>query len=131
MPVWRMLSRYGRTGKDTQATQLIFCDLSTPKTDGTFNVYDDVKKKLVERGIPKEEIAFIHEYNTEVKKAELFAKVRAGQVRILIGSTPKSVLVPTCRTDYLPCIIWTALGNRLTWNSRRDVLSDRETRMKR
>ncbi len=76
-------------GKDTQATQLIFCDLSTPKTDGTFNVYDDVRNKLVERGIPKEEIAFIHEYNTEVKKAELFAKVRAGQVRILMGSTPK------------------------------------------
>ena len=76
-------------GKDTQATQLIFCDLSTPKTDGTFNVYDDVRNKLVERGIPKEQIAFIHEYNTEVKKAELFAKVRAGQVRILMGSTPK------------------------------------------
>ena len=76
-------------GEDTQATQLIFCDLSTPKTDGTFNVYDDVRNKLVERGIPKEQIAFIHEYNTEVKKAELFAKVRAGQVRILMGSTPK------------------------------------------
>ena len=76
-------------GKDTQATQLIFCDLSTPKNDGTFNVYDDVRNKLVERGIPKEQIAFIHEYNTEVKKAELFAKVRAGQVRILMGSTPK------------------------------------------
>ena len=76
-------------GKDTQATQLIFCDLSTPKTDGTFNVYDDVRNKLVERGIPKEQIAFIHEYNTEVRKAELFAKVRAGQVRILMGSTPK------------------------------------------
>ena len=76
-------------GKDTQATQLIFCDLSTPKNDGTFNVYDDVRNKLVERGIPKEEIAFIHEYNTEVRKAELFAKVRAGQVRILMGSTPK------------------------------------------
>ena len=76
-------------GKDTQATQLIFCDLSTPKNDGTFNVYDDVRNKLVERGIPKEEIAFIHEYNTEVRKAELFAKVRTGQVRILMGSTPK------------------------------------------
>ena len=76
-------------GKDTQATQLIFCDLSTPKTEGTFNVYDDVRNKLVERGIPKDQIAFIHEYNTEVKKAELFAKVRVGQVRILMGSTPK------------------------------------------
>ena len=76
-------------GKADRTTQLIFCDLSTPKGDGTFNVYDDVRNKLAEKGIPKEEIAFIHEYNTEAKKAELFAKVRAGQVRILIGSTPK------------------------------------------
>ena len=76
-------------GKTDRTTQLIFCDLSTPKWDGTFNVYDDVQNKLVARGIPKEEIAFIHEYNTEAKKAELFAKVRAGQVRILMGSTPK------------------------------------------
>ena len=76
-------------GKTDRTTQLIFCDLSTPKGDGTFNVYDDVRNKLVARGIPKEEIAFIHEYNTEVKKAELFVKVRAGQVRILMGSTPK------------------------------------------
>ncbi|WP_418903361.1 DNA methylase [[Ruminococcus] lactaris] len=76
-------------GKADRTTQLIFCDLSTPKGDGTFNVYDDVRNKLVARGIPKEEIAFIHEYNTEAKKADLFAKVRAGQVRILMGSTPK------------------------------------------
>ena len=76
-------------GKEQKTTQLIFCDLSTPKGDGTFNVYDDVRNKLTEKGIAKEEIAFIHEYNTEVKKAELFAKVRAGQVRILMGSTPK------------------------------------------
>ena len=76
-------------GKADRTTQLIFCDLSTPKGDGTFNVYDDVRNKLAARGIPKEEIAFIHEYNTEAKKAELFAKVRAGHVRILMGSTPK------------------------------------------
>ena len=76
-------------GKADRTTQLIFCDLSTPKGDGTFNVYEDVRNKLVARGIPKEEIAFIHEYNTEAKKADLFAKVRAGQVRILMGSTPK------------------------------------------
>ena len=76
-------------GKTDRTTQLIFCDLSTPKGDGSFNVYDDVREKLVARGIPKEEIAFIHEYNTEAKKAELFTKVRAGQVRILMGSTPK------------------------------------------
>lgn len=72
-----------------RGTQLIFCDLSTPKADGTFNVYDDVREKLVARGVPREEVAFIHEYNTETKKADLFAKVRAGQVRILMGSTPK------------------------------------------
>lgn len=72
-----------------KSTQLIFCDLSTPKADGTFNVYDDVREKLVAKGIPREEVAFIHEANTETKKAELFAKVRSGQVRILLGSTPK------------------------------------------
>ena len=72
-----------------RGTQLIFCDLSTPKADGTFNVYDDVREKLVAKGVPREEVAFIHEYNTETKKADLFAKVRAGQVRILMGSTPK------------------------------------------
>ena len=72
-----------------KSTQLIFCDLSTPKADGTFNVYDDVREKLVAKGIPREEIAFIHEANTETKKAELFAKVRSGQARILLGSTPK------------------------------------------
>ena len=72
-----------------KSTQLIFCDLSTPKADGTFNVYDDVREKLVAKGIPRGEIAFIHEANTETKKAELFAKVRSGQVRILLGSTPK------------------------------------------
>lgn len=74
---------------DTRATQLIFCDLSTPKGDGSFNIYDDVRDKLVAKGVPREEVVFIHEATTETKKAELFAKVRAGQVRILLGSTPK------------------------------------------
>ena len=78
-----------RDSTPTKGTQLIFCDLSTPKADGMFNVYDDLREKLIARSIPKEEIVFIHEANTETKKAELFAKVRAGQVRILIGSTPK------------------------------------------
>ena len=72
-----------------RSTQLIFCDLSVPKAGGIFNVYDDVRKKLVAMGIPREQIAFIHEAGTETKKAELFAKVRSGQVRILLGSTPK------------------------------------------
>lgn len=74
---------------DIRGTQLVFCDLSTPKGDGKFNVYDDIKTKLIERGIPAEEIAFIHDANTEAQKAELFAKVRRGQVRVLIGSTQK------------------------------------------
>ena len=78
-----------QTGMDAKTTQLIFCDLSTPKADGSFNVYTDVKSKLVAMGIPPEEIAFIHDADTETKKAELFAKVRSGQVRILMGSTPK------------------------------------------
>ena len=72
-----------------KATQIIFCDLSTPKNNGTFNVYDDLREKLVSMGIPREEVVFIHEAGTEAKKAELFAKVRSGQVRILLGSTPK------------------------------------------
>jgi N12 class adenine-specific DNA methylase len=70
-------------------TQLVFCDLSTPKTDGSFNVYDDLKQKLIARGVPEGEIAFIHDANTEVKKKELFAKVRKGQIRVLMGSTQK------------------------------------------
>ena len=72
-----------------KSAQIIFCDLSTPKAGGIFNVYDDVREKLAAMGIPREQIAFIHEAATETKKAELFAKVRSGQVRILIGSTPK------------------------------------------
>ena len=78
--------------KDTAAqksAQLIFCDLSTPKGDGSFNVYDDLKQKLMQKGVPEKEIAFIHDANTEVKKTELFGKVKSGQVRFLIGSTAK------------------------------------------
>ena len=78
--------------KDTAAqksAQLIFCDLSTPKGDGSFNVYDDLKQKLMEKGVPEKEIAFIHDANTEAKKTELFGKVKSGQVRFLIGSTAK------------------------------------------
>ena len=74
---------------EISGTQLVFCDLSTPKGDGSFNVYDDIKEKLIAKGIPEAEIAFIHDANTETQKAELFAKVRRGQVRVLIGSTAK------------------------------------------
>ncbi len=76
-------------GKEDKLTQLVFSDLSTPKKDGSFNVYDDIKRKLMERGVPETEVAFIHDAKTEVKKEELFAKVRSGKVRVLIGSTQK------------------------------------------
>ena len=75
--------------KEQKSAQIIFCDLSTPKGDGTFNVYEDIRGKLIEKGVPPEEIAFIHDANTEKRKAELFAKVRSGQVRFLLGSTAK------------------------------------------
>lgn len=76
-------------GKEKRLTQLFFCDLSTPKNDGNFSVYDDIRKKLIERGVPADEIKFIHEADTEAKKLELFKKVRRGDVRILMGSTQK------------------------------------------
>ncbi len=79
---------YSQTEKE-KSTQLVFCDLSTPHNDGKFNVYDDIKRKLIEKGIPENEIAFIHSANTEVKKKELFGKVRSGQIRVLLGSTSK------------------------------------------
>ncbi len=75
--------------KEQKSAQLIFCDLSTPKGDGTFNVYEDIRDKLMAKGVPEQEIAFIHNANTETRKAELFAKVRSGQVRFLLGSTAK------------------------------------------
>ena len=78
-----------RDTEEIKGTQLVFCDLSTPKGDGSFNVYDDMKQKLMAQGVPPEEIAFIHDAKTEVQKAELFSKVRKGQVRVLLGSTAK------------------------------------------
>ena len=83
--VYRIWEEYA----DTKATQLVFCDLSTPKNDGTFNVYDDMREKLVARGIPAEQVRFIHEATTDAQKKELFGKVRSGEVRVLFGSTPK------------------------------------------
>ena len=81
--------RIYKEGDAQKLTQLVFCDLSTPHGDGSFNVYDDIRDKLVASGIPKEEIQFIHDADTEIKKKELFARVRSGQVRILFGSTQK------------------------------------------
>src|SRR5574344_1728732 len=83
--------------QEQRSAQLVFCDLSTPKGDGSFNVYDDLKQKLTEKGIPPEEIAYIHEANTEVRKKELFSKVRSGQVRVLIGSTAKMGAGTNCQ----------------------------------
>ena len=85
----RNVLRIWEEGKSDKLTQLLFCDLSTPKGDGQFNVYDDVKKKLLAAGVPESEVAFIHTADTEAKKKELFSKVRTGQVRILLGSTAK------------------------------------------
>ena len=85
----RNVYRIWEQTKEKHSTQLVFCDLSTPTTDGSFSVYDDLKKKLLDAGIPEDEIAFIHTADSEAKKKELFAKVRAGQVRILMGSTQK------------------------------------------
>jgi len=83
--------------KDKKSAQLIFCDISTPTNDGTFNAYDDLKKKLINRGIPEEEIEFIHNANSEAKKKELFAKVRQGKVRVLLGSTQKMGAGTNCQ----------------------------------
>ena len=83
--------------REQKSAQLVFCDLSTPKGDGSFNVYDDLKQKLTEKGVPPEEIAYIHEANTEVRKKELFSKVRSGQVRVLIGSTAKMGAGTNCQ----------------------------------
>ena len=88
-----------------RSAQLIFCDLSTPKGDGTFNVYDDLKKKLMAKGVPEAEIAFIHDANTEVKKTDLFNKVKSGQVRFLLGSTAKmGAGTRACLKNILNCL---------------------------
>jgi hypothetical protein len=83
------IAQIWRDGQEDKLTQLVFCDISTPKEDGGFTIYDDIRSKLVAQGVPMEQVAFIHEANTEVKKKELFAKVRSGQVRVLMGSTAK------------------------------------------
>ena len=85
----REVFRYWEQGKEEKLTQLLFCDLSVPKSDGTFSVYNDIRDKLIAKGIPPQEIEFIHDANTEARKKELFSKVRRGAVRILMGSTFK------------------------------------------
>ena len=104
--------------KEKRLTQLVFCDLSTPKPDG-FNVYDDLRNLLISMGIPENEVQFIHSANTEVKKAELFAKVRSGDVRVLMGSTGK--MGAGTNVQRLLVAIWTAGGNPLTLSSATGV----------
>ena len=89
--------KYYKDYDDIKATQLVFCDLSTPKNDGSFSVYNDIKNKLIDKGIPSEEIAFIHDADNEIKKKELFSKVRKGQVRVLLGSTQKMGAGTNCQ----------------------------------
>ena len=87
--------------KEKKLTQLVFCDLSTPNKDGKFNVYDDLKQKLILKGIPEDEVAFIHDANTEVKKQELFSKVRTGKIRVLMGSTAKMGAGTNCQNKII------------------------------
>ena len=96
--------RIWKENADKKSAQLVFCDLSTPKNDGTFSVYNDIRKKLIERGIPESEVKFIHEADTDMKKKELFQKTRKGEVRVLLGSTQKmgagtNVRATCCRTS--------------------------------
>jgi N12 class adenine-specific DNA methylase len=98
--------------KEDRLTQLVFCDFSTPSKD-KFNVYDDIKTKLVQKGIPEKEIAYIHDADSEEKKKELFTRVRKGQVRVLMGSTAKMVPARTSRTGSLRFMIWIVRGGRL------------------
>lgn len=107
--------------------QFVFCDLSTPKNDGSFNAYDDIKQKLMAQGVPPEEIAFIHDAKTEVQKAELFARVRKGQVRVLLGSTAKMGAGTNVRLALPRCTTWIVRGGLLILNSARAVFCARET----
>ena len=123
----RNVYRIWEQTKEKRSTQLVFCDLSTPTKDGSFNVYDDLKKKLMEQGIPEDEIAFIHDADSEAKKKELFAKVRTGQIRVLMGSTQKMGAVQTSKISSSPCTTWTAPGVLPTFSSGWAALCARAT----
>ena len=122
---------------DKKSAQLVFCDLSTPKGDGGFNVYDDIRNKLMEKGIPSDEIEFIHNADTDTKKKELFAKVRRGQVRVLLGSTFKmgagtnvqqrlialhDLDVPWRPADVAQTLRTIKYISKAAWISRKDVI---------
>jgi hypothetical protein len=100
-----------------KSTQMIFCDFSTPKKDGSFNLYDDIREKLVKKGVPHDEIVFIHEANTEEKKAKLFEKMRNGEVRVLLGSTEKMGTGVNVQKRLIALHDLDAHGDRLTSNN--------------
>ena len=138
MQIWR-------DGEADKLTQLVFCDISTPQArpakkvakaldnptlhaledavpldepEPAFTVYEDIRQKLIAKGVPAEQIAFIHEANTEVRKKELFSKVRTGQVRVPCwAARPRWVQAPTCRIAWWRCMTWTARGGPATWPS--------------
>ena len=148
MQIWR-------DGEADKLTQLVFCDISTPQArpakkvakaldnptlhaledavpldepEPAFTVYEDIRQKLIAKGVPAEQIAFIHEANTEVRKKELFSKVRTGQVRVLLGSTAKMGAGTNVQDRLWRCMTWTARGGPATWPSERAALSAKATR---
>lgn len=114
--------------KEQRSAQLIFCDLSTPKGDGAFNVYEDIRSRLIEKGVPEHEIAFIHAANTDTKKRTCLQTSGAGRFVFYWGRHRKWARGPTCRNAWLRCIILMCPGARQTSNSRRGAFCGRETR---
>lgn len=110
---------------------MVFCDLSTPHGDGKFNVYDDLRNKLIAKGVPAEEIAYIHTANSEAQKKELFGKVRSGQVRVLIGSTQKMGAGTNVQTKLAALHHWIVPGDRLTCSSGKVVSSGKAMRTRK
>lgn len=117
--------------KEKRSAQLVFCDLSTPTTDGSFSVYDDLKKKLMDAGIPEEEIAFIHTAESEAKRRSCFPKCAPGRCGCCWVPRPRWARAPMCRINSLPCMTWTAPGGLPTFSSGWAVLSARATKTRR
>jgi len=110
-PPWKT-SRRLATPAGNRGTQMIFCDMGVNPTAWGYSSYDEITEKLVRSGIPRKQIAAIGDADSDAKKQALFDKVRSGSIRVLIGSTQKMGTAPTCKNDWLPCIIWTRRGNR-------------------
>ena len=120
-----------RDTTEDRLTQIIFCDLSTPKGDGSFNVYDDMREKLVGMGIPREEVAFIHEANTETRKSNYLQGFVPGRYASCSVSRRNSAQGPIYRTGWWHCIISTAHGSPQIWTNRKDESCARETGIRR